>query len=175
MGRTHGAGMRIVLKQFHDIAPEVRTHIAPKVQDRKHAVPEGEAGLTLIEMMIVLVIIAIVAGLVAANVMGRPDEAKATATKSNIASIKTALTMYRLDNGDYPSTEQGLKALVEKTTTPPLPATFPQGGYLSAPAVDGWGKPYEYTNQGGSYTLKSLGKDGKVGGEGVDADIEGKG
>jgi len=159
--------MRIVLKQFHDIAP--------KVQDRKHAVSEGEAGLTLIEMMIVLVIIAIVAGLVAANVMGRPDEAKATATKSNIAAVKTALTMYRLDNGDYPTTEQGLKALVEKTTTPPLPATFPQGGYLSTPAVDGWGKPYEYSSQGGSYTIKSLGKDGKVGGEGVDADIDGKG
>jgi general secretion pathway protein G len=160
--------MRIVLKQFRDIAP--------KVPNRKlRAVPHGEAGLTLIEMMIVLVIIAIVAGLVAANVMGRPDEAKATATKSNIATIKTALTMYRLDNNDYPTTDQGLKALTERTTTPPLPATFPQGGYLSSPAVDGWGKPYEYSSQGGSYTIRSLGKDGKVGGEGVDADIEGKG
>lgn len=167
MGRTHGAGMRIVLKQFHDIAP--------KVHDRKHAVPDGEAGLTLIEMMIVLVIIAIVAGLVAANVMGRPDEAKVTATKSNIATISGALKMYRLDNGDYPTTEQGLKALVEKTTTPPLPATFPQGGYLSAPALDAWGKPYEYRSEGGTFTIRSLGKDGKPGGEGVDADIEGKG
>lgn len=167
--------MRIVLKQFHDIAPEVRTHIAPKVQDRKHAVPESEAGLTLIEMMIVLVIIAIVAGLVAMNVMGRPDEAKATATKSNIAAISGALKMYRLDNGDYPTTQQGLKALVEKTTMPPLPATFPQGGYLSAPALDAWGKPYEYSSEGGAFTIRSLGKDGKVGGEGVDADIEGKG
>jgi general secretion pathway protein G len=167
--------MRIVLKQFHDIAPRVRTDIAPQVPNRKHAVPDGEAGLTLIEMMIVLVIIAIVAGLVAANVMGRPDEAKAVATKSNIATIKTALTMYRIDNGDYPTTEQGLKALNERTSTPPLPSTFPQGGYLSSPAADGWGKPYEYTNQGGSYTIRSLGKDGKVGGEGVDADIDGKG
>ncbi|MEP9359843.1 type II secretion system major pseudopilin GspG [Sphingomonas sp. KR3-1] len=142
---------------------------------KRHAVPESEAGLTLIEMMIVLVIIAIVAGLVAMNVMGRPDEAKATATKSNIATISGALKMYRLDNGDYPTTEQGLKALSEKPTAPPVPSTFPQGGYLSTPAVDGWGKPYEYTSEGGGFTIRSLGKDGKVGGEGVDADIDGKG
>lgn len=168
--------MRIVLKQFHDIAPRVRTDIAPKVQDRKHAVPEGEAGLTLIEMMIVLVIIAVVAGtIVMSGILGRPDEARATTTKAGITTIESALKMYRLDNGDYPTTAQGLKALTEKTTTPPLPTTFPQGGYLSAPAVDGWGKPYEYSSEGGAFTIRSLGKDGKVGGEGVDADIEGKG
>ncbi|WP_413740586.1 type II secretion system major pseudopilin GspG [Sphingomonas sp. Sphisp66] len=168
--------MRIVLKQFHDIAPRVRTDIAPKVQDRKHAVPEGEAGLTLIEMMIVLVIIAVVAGMVVASgILSRPDQAKATTTKADLATIGSALKMYRLDNGDYPTTAQGLKALSEKTSVPPLPSTFPQGGYISKPALDGWGKPYEYTSEGGSFTIRSLGKDGKVGGEGVDADIEGKG
>lgn len=135
----------------------------------------GEAGFTLLEVMIVLIIVAILAGLVAVNVMGRPDEAKATATKTNLSTISGALKMYRLDNGSYPTTEQGLQALVEKTTAPPAPATFPQGGYLSAPAADGWGKPYEYSSDGSSFTIRSLGKDGKPGGEGIDADIDGKG
>ena len=137
--------------------------------------PAGESGFTLLEVMIVLIIVAILAGLVAVNVMGRPDEAKATATKTNIATISGALKMYRLDNGAYPTTEQGLKALVEKTTTPPLPASFAQGGYLSAPAEDGWGKPYDYASDGSSFTIRSLGKDAQPGGEGVDADIDGKG
>ncbi len=160
--------MRIVLKQFRDIAP--------KVPNRKpRPVSDGEAGLTLIEMLIVLVIIAVVAGLITMNVIGRPDEAKATTTKGNIASISGALKMYRLDNGDYPTTEQGLKALVEKPTAPPVPTSWPQGGYLSAPPLDAWGRPYDYISQGGAFTIKSLGKDGKPGGEGVDADIEGKG
>lgn len=160
--------MRIVLKQFGDIAPLRPT-------SKRRAVPDGEAGLTLIEMLIVLVIIAIVAGLITANVIGRPDQAKATTTKGNISSIEGALKMYRLDNGDYPTTEQGLKALVEKSTTPPVPSSFPQGGYLSAPPLDAWGKPYEYKSEGGAFTIKSLGKDGKPGGEGIDADVEGKG
>ena len=160
--------MRIVLKQFSDIAP-----LGPT--SKRAAVPESEAGLTLIEMMIVLVIIAVVAGLITMNVIGRPDEAKATTTKSNISSISGALKMYRLDNGDYPTTDQGLKALVERPSTPPVPSSWPQGGYLSAPPLDAWGKPYEYQSEGGGFTIKSLGKDGKPGGEGVDADITGKG
>lgn len=160
--------MRIVLKQFCDIAPKVPNR-------KRRAVPDGETGLTLIEMLIVLVIIAVVAGLITMNVIGRPDEAKATTTKGNIASISGALKMYRLDNGDYPTTEQGLKALVEKPSAPPVPTSWPQGGYLSAPPLDAWGRPYEYSAQGGAFTIKSFGKDGKPGGEGVDADIEGKG
>lgn len=160
--------MRIVLKQFSDIAPQTPT-------SKRGAAPDGEAGLTLIEMLIVLVIIAVVAGLITMNVIGRPDEAKATTTKGNISSISGALKMYRLDNGDYPTTDQGLKALIERPSTPPVPTSWPQGGYLSAPPLDAWGKPYEYKSEGGSFTIKSLGKDGKPGGEGVDADIEGKG
>lgn len=156
--------MRIVLKQIND-----------RVARRRRNVPNGEAGFTLLEVMIVLIIVAILAGLVAVNVMGRPDEAKATATRTNISTIAGALKLYRLDNGSYPTTEQGLKALVEKTTTPPIPATFAPGGYLSAPATDGWGKPYEYASDGNSFTIRSLGKDAKIGGEGIDADIDGKG
>jgi general secretion pathway protein G len=160
--------MRIDLKQFKDIASLAAA--------RKRPGPSaGESGFTLLEVMIVLIIIAVLAGLVAVNVMGRPDEAKATATKSNMATIQGALKMYRLDNGGYPTTEQGLKALVERPTAPPVPTSWPQGGYLTTPATDGWGKPYEYQSDGSSFTMRSLGKDGKVGGEGIDLDIETKG
>lgn len=163
-----GPGMRIVLKQFSDIAPLART-------SKRRTPRPGEEGFTLLEMMIVLVIIAVIAGLVTVNVMGRPDEAKATTTKSNITSINAALKMYRLDNGNYPTTEQGLKALVEKPTAAPVPGSWAQGGYLSAPPLDAWQKPYEYQSDGMVFTIRSLGRDGKPGGEGVDADIDGKG
>jgi general secretion pathway protein G len=164
--------MRIVLKPFCDIAASTRNR---KLHKGRRVIAQGEQGFTLLEIMIVLVIIAVLAGLVAVNVMGRPDEARATTTKSNISSIAGALKLYRLDNGAYPTTDQGLKALVEKPTTPPLPASWPEGGYLSAPAEDGWGKPYEYRSDGATFTIRSLGRDGKEGGEGVDADLSGKG
>lgn len=157
--------MRIDLKQFGDIASLGTT-------GKRRPTPNGEEGFTLLEVMIVLIIIAVLAGLVAVNVMGRPDEAKATATKTNLSTIQGALKMYRLDNGGYPTTEQGLKALVEQPTAPPVPTTWPQGGYLSAPAADGWGKPYEYSSDGSSFTMRSLGKDGKPGGDGINADAE---
>ncbi|RYY47416.1 MAG: type II secretion system protein GspG [Sphingomonadales bacterium] len=156
--------MRIVLKQIND-----------SVGTSRRKIPASEGGFTLLEVMIVLIIVAILAGLVAVNVMGRPDEAKATATKTNVSTIQGALKMYRLDNGAYPTTEQGLKALVERPATPPVPASWAQGGYLSAPATDGWGKPYDYASDGNAFTIRSLGKDGRPGGEGIDADIEGKG
>ncbi|MFZ5746572.1 MAG: type II secretion system major pseudopilin GspG [Pseudomonadota bacterium] len=166
--------MRIVLKQFCDSVAS-RTPVR-KLPPARHAVSEGETGLTLIEMMIVLVIIAIVAGLVTMNVINRPDEAKVTATKSNLAAISGALKMYRLDNGDYPTTEQGLKALVERPATPPVPTNWATGGYLEQAPVDPFGNPYVYEYSGaGGYVLKSLGKDGKPGGEGVNADIDSKG
>ena len=160
--------MRIVLKQFSDIA-------LLRQNSKRRTIPNGEAGFTLLEMMIVLVIIAVIAGLVTVNVMGRPDEARATTTKSNITSINAALKMYRLDNGAYPTTEQGLKALVERPTAAPVPGSWAQGGYLSAPPLDAWQKPYEYQSDGMSFTIRSFGRDGKPGGEGVDADIDGKG
>jgi general secretion pathway protein G len=160
--------MRIVLKQFSDIA-------LLRQNSKRRTTPNGESGFTLLEMMIVLVIIAVIAGLVTVNVMGRPDEARATTTKSNITSINAALKMYRLDNGTYPTTEQGLKALVERPTAAPVPGSWAQGGYLSAPPLDAWQKPYEYQSDGMSFTIRSFGRDGKPGGEGVDADIDGKG
>ncbi|WBY09404.1 type II secretion system major pseudopilin GspG [Sphingomonas sp. 7/4-4] len=156
------------MKQFSDIA-------LLRQNSKRRTTPNGESGFTLLEMMIVLVIIAVIAGLVTVNVMGRPDEARATTTKSNVTSINAALKMYRLDNGTYPTTEQGLKALVERPTAAPVPGSWAQGGYLSAPPLDAWQKPYEYQSDGMSFTIRSFGRDGKPGGEGVDADIDGKG
>lgn len=166
--------MRIVLKQFSDIAL-LRQNSKRRTIPKQAPGAKSEQGFTLLEMMIVLVIIAVIAGLITVNVMGRPDEARATTTRSNITSINAALKMYRLDNGSYPTSEQGLKALVEKPTTAPVPGNWAQGGYLSAPPLDAWQKPYEYQSDGMSFTIRSLGRDGKPGGEGVDADIDGKG
>lgn len=131
--------------------------------------------MTLIEMMVVLVIIAIVAALVVPNVIGRPDEARATAARADIRTIAATLEMYRLDNRAYPTTAQGLQALVSRPTTPPPPPNWAAGGYLPQLPSDPWGNPYVYRSpgQGKPYELISLGADGAPGGEGVDADIGG--
>ena len=134
-------------------------------------VPSSEAGLTLVEMIVVLAIIALVAALIVPNVIGRPDQARVTTAKADMATIAAQLTTYRLDNGAYPTSEQGLKALVERTNVPPLPAAFPDGGYVATIPQDPWGKPYVYDSNGSAYSILSLGRDGKPGGEGVDADL----
>lgn len=155
--------------------------MAPRFdKGKRHAAPRpvvahGEAGLTLLEMIVVLVIIAIVAGLVTMNVIGRPDQAKVTTTKTNLVSLSSALKMYRLDNGTYPTTEQGLKALVERPATPPVPSAWAEGGYVSEDPIDAFGNPYVYSSTGSGFELKSLGKDGQPGGEGLDADLDAKG
>ena len=137
-------------------------------------VSSAEAGLTLIEMIVVLAIIALIAGLIVPNVIGRPDEARVTVAAADLRTISAALKMYRLDNGDYPSTEQGLAALAEKPTSAPLPRTWPEEGYLAEVPRDPWDRPYVYrrSTTGGGFELMSLGRDGKPGGEGVDADIK---
>ncbi|MBV8972370.1 MAG: type II secretion system major pseudopilin GspG [Sphingomonadaceae bacterium] len=135
---------------------------------------DGDAGLTLIEMIIVLAIIALVAALIVPNVIGRPDQARVTVARADLKSIAAALKMYRLDNGDYPTTEQGLAALVTRPTVPPLPAAYATGGYLAQTPADPWGRPYVYRSpsaDGGGFDLASLGRDGKPGGSGIDADI----
>ena len=136
-------------------------------------IPSGEAGLTLVEMIVVLAIIALVAALIVPNVIGRPDEARVTVANADIRTISAALRMYRLDNGDYPTTAQGLAALAEKPTASPIPRTWPEDGYLAEVPRDPWDRPYLYRSPGesGGFDLVSLGKDGKPGGEGVDADI----
>jgi general secretion pathway protein G len=160
--------MRIVMRHFKDCVEKQFNANRPT----RRNVPHSEAGLTLIEMMIVLVIIAVVSGMIVmSGILGRPDEARVTAAKSGISTLKSALAMYRLDNGDYPTSEQGLKALAVQ----PTPAPPAWRAYVQEDPKDPWGRDYLYTVEGSSFTITSLGKDGEPGGEGVDADIVGTG
>lgn len=133
-------------------------------------------GLTLVEMIVVLAIIAVVAVLIVPNVIGRPDQARVTVAKTDLKTIATALRVYRLDNGDYPTTAQGLQALVEKPTSAPVPAAWAADGYLPELPTDPWGQAYVYRSPGqtGAYDLLSYGKDGEEGGEELDADLTDK-
>ena len=130
-------------------------------------------GLTLVEMIVVLAIIALVAVMIVPNVIGRPDQARVTVAKTDLKTIASALRMYRLDNGDYPTTSQGLKALVERPATEPAPANWNSEGYLPEAPRDPWGRDYVYVSPGkaGGFDLMSYGKDGEPGGEGLDADL----
>ena len=161
--------MRITPMKFKD---RVTLHLSPRKPLAEGAVPHAEAGLTLIEMMIVIVIIAVLASaVVLSGILGRPDQARATAAKTDISTLSGALKLYRLDNGDFPTAEQGLKALA----VAPSPAPPAWRAYVDTPPKDPWGRDYVYTADGNGFTITSLGKDGKPGGEGVDADIVGKG
>lgn len=130
-------------------------------------------GFTLIEIMVVITILGILAALIVPRVVGRTDDAKIAAVKQDIASLMQALKLYRLDNGRYPSTEQGLQALVAKPATEPVPNNWKQGGYLERLPRDPWGHPFQYLNPGlrGEIDVFSFGGDGQAGGENIDADI----
>ncbi len=130
-------------------------------------------GFTLIELMVVLVILGVLAAMIAPKIMDRPDEARIIAAKQDIATIIQSLKMYRLDNIRYPTTEQGLQALVTKPAITPIPENWKSGGYLEKLPKDPWGNPYVYLNPGrnGEIDVISLGADGESGGEGTDADI----
>lgn len=132
-----------------------------------------QSGFTLIEIMIVVVILGILAALIVPKVMGRPDEARIIAAKQDIAALGQALKLYRLDNISYPSTDQGLQALVVKPASAPIPANWKAGGYLDRLPKDPWGHDYQYLNPGvhSEIDVFSLGADGAPGGEGNDADI----
>lgn len=129
-------------------------------------------GFTLIEVMVVIAILGILGALVVPRVMDRPDEARLVKVRSDLQAIESALNLYRLDNSAYPTTEQGLAALVEKPTQGPIPTRFPEGGYMSSLPEDPWGRSYVYLHEGaGRFEVLSLGADGREGGEGIDADI----
>ncbi len=132
------------------------------------------AGFTLIEIMVVVTILAILSVLVVPKLIGRTDEAKRVAAKVQIKNLEGALQMYRLDSGDYPTTEQGLDALVQKPSIGETPKNWREGGYLPKVPKDPWGNAYVYTSPGthGDYDLSSYAGDGESGGEGKNADIE---
>ncbi|QEM68951.1 type II secretion system protein GspG [Geobacter sp. FeAm09] len=135
----------------------------------------NKKGFTLIEIMVVIVILALLAALVGPKIMGRTDDAKIQTTKTQIRNLESALKLYKLDNGVYPSTEQGLSALVIKPTVGQIPKAYKDGGYLESKQVpkDGWGNEYLYMSPGdhGDYDLYSFGTDGAKGGEDKNADI----
>ena len=128
-------------------------------------------GFTLIELMVVLVIIGVLAALIVPNVLERADDARVSAARTDVNNIMQALRLYRLDNQRYPSTEQGLQALVVRPDKPPLPTNWK--AYLERLPNDPWGQPYVYMNPGvnGEIDVLSYGADGKPGGEGKDADV----
>ena len=132
-------------------------------------------GFTLIEIMVVMVILGILAGLIIPRIMGRPEEARRTKARIQIESIETALKLYTLDNGLYPTTEQGLQALVEAPSVGKLANAWREGGYLEKGRVpkDPWDNEYVYLCPGihGDFDLVSYGADGETGGEGKDMDI----
>lgn len=132
-----------------------------------------DAGLTLIELMVVVVILALLAVVIVPRVIDRPDQARAARAQADIAAISSALNLYRLDNGAYPTTAQGLSALAERPTVPPIPQNWASGGYLARVPQDPWGQPYLYLTPGvhGAFDLVSHGADRRQGGTGADADI----
>ena len=132
-----------------------------------------QGGFTLIEIMVVVVILGILAALVVPQVMNRPDQAKVTVAKGDIKAIGAALDMYKLDNYAYPSTQQGLDALVEKPGGNPQPKNWNRDGYLKRVPKDPWGNEYQYLSPGtqGPYDLYSYGANGKQGGSELNADI----
>lgn len=134
------------------------------------------SGFSLIELMIVVVILGLMATLLVPRIMDRPDEARVAKAKVDIRTLQSALRLYRLDNGVYPTTEQGLSALIRKPDIPPLPRNFRDGGYLEATSVprDPWGNEYRYRSpgqQGRDFEITSLGSDGREGGTGFARDI----
>ena len=121
------------------------------------------SGFTLIEIMVVVVILGILAALIVPKVMSRPEQARLVKAKQDILSLQSALDLYKLDNARYPTTDQGLQALVTKPTTPPIPRDWKEDGYVREIPEDPWGEAYQYINDGEKLKIFSYGPDGKDG------------
>jgi general secretion pathway protein G len=137
--------------------------------------PQSARGFTLIELLVVLIIIGILAGYVGPRILGHPEEAKRTMAAAQISSLETALESYKLDNGAYPSTEQGLQALVEAPSVGKLPPKWRKGGYMKKGKIpkDPWGNEYIYLSPGShsDFDISSYGADHESGGEDADTDV----
>jgi general secretion pathway protein G len=134
---------------------------------------KNQSGFTLIEIMVVVVILGILAAIVVPKLLNEPEKARRTSAATQIRSFEEALGIFKLENGFYPSTEQGLQALVEKPTVGRIPAHYKEGGYIRKIPLDPWGQPYLYLCPGvhGDFDLFSYGPDGESGGEGENADV----
>lgn len=145
----------------------MKSRFARSMRAERHV----QQGFSLIEIMVVVVIMGVLAALIVPNLLDRPDQARATAARQDVGAIMQALKLYRLDNGTYPTNEQGLRALTEKPTAGVAPANWHK--YLERLPNDPWGNPYHYLNPGanGEIDVFSLGADGKPDGEGTSADI----
>jgi len=157
-------------KQIHQVEILPAADAGPTVAKVRRQ-RSGQSGFTLIEIMVVVAIIAILGATVVPLIMDRPNEARVVRAKNDIASYSSALELYRLDNFNYPSTEQGLEALVTKPSGDPEPANWNGRGYVKKLSKDPWGRDYLYQNEDGNFEILSLGNDGVEGGEDFDADI----
>jgi general secretion pathway protein G len=137
---------------------------------------KNNKGFTLLEIIVVVFILSLLAAIVAPKIIGRTDDARITEAKIQIKNFETALKLFKLDSGFYPSTEQGLSALLEKPVTGQIPQKYREGGYLEQKKIppDPWGNPYLYISPGlnGDFDIVSYGADGKEGGDGKNADIK---
>ncbi|MFT5209696.1 MAG: general secretion pathway protein G [Flavobacterium sp.] len=138
---------------------------------KKYRNHQKSSGFTLIEIMVVVVILGILGALIVPNLISRPDEARVQAALSDIAQVGTALDLYRLDNGHYPSTDQGLEALVSEPSGFPEARRWNQDGYLKSLPEDPWGETYLFFSEDRNYEVYSYGADRKEGGEGFDKDL----
>ena len=150
--------------------PSARPNL-PRRPDR--ATPPRDAGFSLLELMVVVVILSILALVVVPRVIDRPDQARAARARSDIAAIASAVNLYRLDNYRYPSTEQGLAALVSRPSSDPVPENWAENGYMDRLPIDPWGQPYNYLAPGvhEDFDIFSYGANGVAGGSGADTDI----
>lgn len=132
-----------------------------------------DAGFSLLELMVVVVILSILALVIAPRIIDRPDQARVARVQSDLAVIQSAVKLYRLDNFRYPTTEQGLRALVDRPSTEPVPRNWAENGYIDRMPVDPWGNEYQYLSPGvhGEFDVFTLGADGVTGGSGADADL----
>ena len=156
----------------YGFAPRPVNYMSAKVQGTVSIPGSRQRGFTLIEIMVVVIIIGLLAAVVVPQFLGRVDDARIAKAKQDIQALETGLTMFKLDNFSYPTSEEGLKALVEKPNDPNIKNWRP-GGYLKRLPKDPWGNDYQYQSPGthGDIDVFSFGADGQVGGEGINADI----